>query len=128
MGIYLFIRSTKQSIAPTPSSNPILFSLAPSFVPVPISSEGPQPGRSYTYSSTQDELLRNQGEKVAQLIKKLPYTGGNFTFNYNFDTNKFTLTLKKGQETAGNLEFNNFLKANQIQDRSWITNLIIKSQ
>lgn len=122
---FIFLKSKNQSLnqQPIPGIKP---SLSPTFTP--LSSGGPLPDHTYSYSSEADILVRQQGEKVSQLIKKLPYIGNNFSLSYSFSTNKFTLVLKKDQETAGNQEFDSFLNDNQIQNRSWFNNLIIKSQ
>ncbi len=69
-----------------------------------------------------------QQAKVADLIKKLPYSGTNFTLSYDINTNKFTLTLKQGNTDAGNAEFDSYLSANQIPNRSLLGTIVINSQ
>jgi len=123
MAILVFFKSENQPLKQTPV--PIIKpSPSPTFTP---SSGGPLPDHTYSYSSEADIQARQQGENVSQLIKKLPYKGTNFTLSYSFSTNRFTLILKKGQEAAGNQEFDTFLKSNEIQDRSWIKDLTTTS-
>ena len=119
MTILIVLKSKNQPLNQTPV--PIIKpSPSPTFTP---SSDGPLPAHTYSYSSEADIQARQQGENVSQLIKKLPYKGTDFTLSYSFSTNRFTLILKKGQETAGNQEFDSFLKSNEIQSRSWIKDL-----
>lgn len=121
---FLYIQLTQKQIKPTPPS-PIQTFTVPS--PAQIISK-PVPGEAYQSISTADEEQIKKDEIITQLIKKLPYLGTNFSFNYNLSINQFVLVLKTGQEQEGNAEFDKFLKDNQIENRSWLKNLVVKSE
>lgn len=64
---------------------------------------------------------------AGQLINKLPHVGNNFSLSFDFSTGYFTLVLNKNNLDLGNKEFNNFLLQNNVADRSWISNLTVKT-
>lgn len=114
---FLLVRP-KRDLSPLPKSVPV-FSPSPSASP----SIGPLPGHSYTYSSDEDVAQRRRGEAVAQLIKKLPYNGADFSLQYSFEKNTFIVTLDKNNTPAANAEFDKFLNENGIENRDWLYNL-----
>lgn len=122
---FLYLQLTQKQIKPTPAPPIQIFSPVPS--PTHIINR-PVPGEAYQSLSPADEEQLKRDEVINQLIKKLPYLGTNFSFNYNLSINQFVLVLKTGQEQEGNTEFDKFLKDNQIDSRSWLKNLVIKSQ
>lgn len=62
---------------------------------------------------------------VSQLVFKTPYSGNNFKLSYDFQNNVFTVTINQNNQQAGNTEFDQYLKQNGIDNRSWITNLLV---
>lgn len=86
----------------------------------------PVSGEKYQEISQSDQEQLNKDSLVAQLIKKLPYQGTNFSLEYDYENNQFSITFVSGRQTEGDQEFDAFLKINQIQDRSWLKNLVIK--
>jgi len=76
-----------------------------------------------------DKIQLNQQSLVSRLITTLPYRGKAFSLEFSFNSGKFLLILNQKDLTAANSEFDNYLKQNGIQDRSWFgNNLIITSE
>lgn len=73
------------------------------------------------------EQLEKAGA-VGRLLTKLPYTGNAFSLRYDYGNNIFYLTLVRDNRTQGNQEFEQFLRENDILDRSWIKNLTVSYQ
>lgn len=65
---------------------------------------------------------------VGSLIDKLPYEGGNFSMSYDINQDLFTVTLNSENVALANKEFDLFLSDNNVGDRSWIINLLIKKE
>lgn len=113
----------------------ILFvlTMAPSFFPKPNPTPTPtpytpQPTGSGSNNYNVDSYTKTQLQReyyVSKLIGIVPYEGKDFALDYNIKSAMFVLTIKQNAQQAGNQEFDAFLKQNQIQDRSWISNLTI---
>ncbi len=131
----------------------ILITKEPSPSPEPVIYQSPQPSRQPSLGSTpqptsvpnipaqgksyQDSVIKirereadflKKSAAVANLITKLPYSGANFSLTYDYSTNQFTAILRNSQEDAGNKELDAFLQTNQIDNRTWLNNLIIQTQ
>ena len=116
---------------PTSSPVPIPVFSPPStqqFASPTTSVTTPKQGEQYQSVSDSDQEQIRKDSLVGQLLSKLPYTGTNFSLKYMYSTNQFIATLKTGQEEVGGGQLDAFLQANQIESRSWLKNLIIKSQ
>lgn len=112
---------------PIPSPAPIpFFSPSPTSPSATSSSFIPRPNPDIKYDLSDDEILRRDA-LVGQLLNKLPYSGTNFSLEYNYSNGQFIATLKTNQE-ASNKELDDFLKSNQIENRSWLNNLIVRTQ
>jgi ABC-type lipoprotein release transport system permease subunit len=75
----------------------------------------------------QEEAIKFDKETiVGQLLIKLPHQGTNFWLGYDYVDLQFIATISKANQTQGLTELDNYLKANNIQSRDWITNLIIQ--
>jgi hypothetical protein len=75
--------------------------------------------------SAQELKIINENSKKGDLINILPYTGTYFSFDFDFAKNSFVLTLDKNNITAGNNNFDTFLKNNGVPNRSWFNDLLI---
>ena len=64
-----------------------------------------------------------ESSDVMSLLDKVPHYGENFAFFYNYDQNFFILYVNPNNQTAGNAEFDNFLKENGIEDKGSIYDL-----
>jgi hypothetical protein len=80
-------------------------------------------GVSQDTDPAQIEANRRSG-LVYGLIEKTPYIGKNFSFYYSFSNDQFTVYINNKNFKAGEEEFENFLKQNGVDDKSWITNLV----
>lgn len=113
-------KSSSPSVMPTLSIN------------IPTITEVPE--QSQEYKESTEKIAREQKEfldheaKVAQLLKLLPYQGNNFNLSYDYKKLEFILNIKQDKVTEANNEFNQFLLQNDIENRSWIRNLIILEQ
>ncbi len=107
-----------------------LFSPTPSPISTPLPINIPSQGVVYQESiktiQQQEADYVKQSATVGKLITKLPFNGSYSSMSYNFDTNQFTISLKKGSEETGNKEIDSFLSENGIQSRDWIKNLKIE--
>lgn len=113
---------------PPPGPEPIVtFSPSPAGFPQ-TNAIRPQGGEKYQSLSDNDQNQLRKDELVGELIKKLPHRGTTFTFIYEISINQFLLSLPAGREESGNIEFDQFLKNNQIENRDWLKNLTIKSE
>jgi len=74
---------------------------------------------------TNPTLIKQDQESsnVMSLLDKVPYYGKDFTFSYNYDQNYFILYINPNNPSAGNTEFDNFLKENGVDSRSRIYDL-----
>lgn len=70
--------------------------------------------------------IHDRAEKVGKLLEKVPYQGSNFTFDFDNSTYSFKVTIPSDKQTEGNQEFDEFLTANGIEDRSWIQDLVVE--
>lgn len=124
LSIFVIGQLLPPKINPTPP--PIqVFSPSPTHTPIPTASK-PEAGKNYQSFSDADKEKLTRDSLINQLIKKLPFQGTNFSLTYDYSTNQFTATLKAQSTDISNQELDSFLKANQIEDRSWIKNLNIK--
>jgi hypothetical protein len=64
-----------------------------------------------------------QSGDVMRLLKVTPYHGTNFALFYSYEGNYFTLYINPSNPSAGNAEFDGFLRQNGISNRSWIYDL-----
>ncbi|EKD84573.1 MAG: hypothetical protein ACD_38C00193G0002 [uncultured bacterium] len=123
--ISLIIGQLSPQKPPVPTNQPI-----PVFNPSPASSvldSRPVGGESYQKVTKDDLDQFRKDSLVSKLIKMLPYTGTNFSLEYDYSTNRFFYALTSGQEARGNEELDLFLKNNQVESRTWLKNLMLKS-
>lgn len=115
----LYLKNTNQpqySISPTPTRSSSIF-----------------PGsEQYQHSSEvireTEAPLQKQGEKIATLIKLLPYTGNNFKLEYRIADNTFIVTINKNNQQVGNQEFDVFLKSQGIDNQTQLGQISIVYQ
>ena len=103
----------------------------PATQPIPVFNPSPKPseaGQQYQKITPQVLEQLKKDELVSHLVEKLPYKGANFSLEYDYSTNQFFYSLTPGGETEGTKEFDLFLRGNQIEDRSWLKNLVLKSK
>lgn len=74
----------------------------------------------------QEKSLLEQDKKVAAFINGLPEQGINFTAAYDISTNSVTVTIPSGKRVEGEKEFNDYLQAKGIKNKTWIQNLTIR--
>jgi len=74
----------------------------------------------------QEQATLDQDKKVSAFINKLPVQGINFTASYDISSNSVTVTIPSDKKAEGEKEFDNYLGANGIKERSWIQNLTIR--
>ena len=67
-------------------------------------------------------------EAVMELREKLPYDGTYFTIGYEIESDATTAIIYKNTKAQGDLELDNFLKANSITDQSQIPNFTVAYQ
>lgn len=96
----------------------------PSSTPYPKTGPFNSVPNNYTRSDDQKEKDR-RAFLVGQLIKVLPYSGVNFTLNFDYSNDSFILSLDKNKIDEANSELNLFLSQNSIESKSWIRNLIV---
>jgi hypothetical protein len=84
--------------------------------------------KSANQISKEETMFVERESKVGQLLNKLPYQGKNFDINYDISTAVFRVKIRKENEVEGNKEFDQFLKENSINERSWIRNLEITEE
>lgn len=70
------------------------------------------------FVNPEEKIKIQQSYLVGQLTKDLPYLGNNIDLFYSLDTDSFTINIKN-KETA-DIELNDYLKAHQISDKSWL--------
>jgi len=109
--IFLNLKQTNTSPYPTPNT----------------SAEASYYSQDYKQKAAQiqqqNQQFNNQEEKVGQLLNKVPYQGTNFKLVFDSSSSEFVVTINQNNKTQGETEFENFLKQNQIEDKSWIRNL-----
>lgn len=115
--VLLILNSGAKNLSPMPTPNP---ANAPN---------RPAANGGVTFTNTsQDQQQKTIGYNVTELIKKLPYSGSNFSLTYDFVTNSFTVTFRSASLEAGQQEFKTFLSRNGIPDQSGLQNLTTKYQ
>lgn len=128
--IYLIAKTKRQTVpqepiklfSPNPTSTPFSY---PTVKPS-IDSSGPQPGRSYSYSTETNISERKRQEAEGQLINKLPYTGKNFSLTYDTSSDTFYAVINPDNTNQGNQELDDYLKSQGISDRNQIKKLVVK--
>lgn len=114
--VYLFITGFRFGIT---ASNP----------PVNVPS-GPNEDYNQNFNSNID--IENDASKRVDAVQairtKLPHQGNNFSLSYDFDSNVYTAVISSANAVAGNQELDAFLRANGINDRSWMPDLVIVTQ
>lgn len=129
----LFSTVKKSPTNLTASPTPVPPVLTPTIDPF-ITNNPQQIESSQTYKQSFQEINNKYKESlrrdalVGQLLKLLPYQGRYFLLTYSYDANRFTATIDATNKTLGNQEFDQFLKQNNILDRSWIINLQVVYQ
>lgn len=93
----------------------------PTAVPNALADE-PQPGVEYEKI---DVDAAEKDIRIGALVRKLPYRGTNFSMRYSFADNVFYTVIPASKKSAGDKEFNDYLKVNKINDRKWISNLTV---
>jgi hypothetical protein len=94
----------------------------------PITTPDPNAGKASTGVSKPSQEISSELDKetaVGNIISSLPYQGDYFSFSFDYTKNSFILALDKNHASQGNIAFNEFLKENYIEDRSWFANLTI---
>lgn len=107
--------------------------------PRPVPSQSPLASPSVRVEGIDENYNRNAKQIIPGIIKsdersnligalldKFPYNGANFSLSYDYDKNLFTATVKSEDKNLGLAELDSFLLDNGIEERSWITNLVIR--
>jgi len=94
-------------------------------MPAPVTG-GAVPNNYYWTQKTREDSRNSYA--VGVLIGKLPYQGTNFSMFYDIKKDIFTVILNSENVAAANKEFDVFLSDNNVQDRSWVLNLVIKRE
>lgn len=123
IGIFLRILSLQQTTPqPIPSS---------SSYPIPYTSPAPnQNDYSQQYIDQMEKILIDQkksidkNQQVGKLLEKMPYSGKFFTLKFDFEKANFIVTFNLQKRTEAEEEFDDYLKNQGIEDRSWIDNLV----
>lgn len=128
---FIFIISFSLLRAPTPTDDETI-------VPNPTEStssvlpKDPEDPYSDAYKESvkkineQEKSLLDQDKKVSAFISTLPVQGIDFTASYDIGTNSVTVTIPSARRAEGEKEFDAYLLANGIKQRSWIQNLTIR--
>lgn len=133
ISFYFFVIEVKNNSSKAPKP-PFNLLPTPTIVKVlvePNKVYPPIPGQSKEYKKSAEEIEATiapqikQDSLIGSLLNKLPYYGNNFSMNYDFNNNQFTVIIKIDKKTEGDKEFNEFLKENKILDKSWFNNLTI---
>jgi hypothetical protein len=130
MLVYSFVINRKPQSStqatPTTFATPTLIPGEDVFFPTPTFYQ-----ETKQYIEKQKEIaateapFHNQNEKVGELLNKVPYQGQNFRFEFDNQQLAFKVTLSNEKKDEANAEFDQFLKTNNVMDRSWIQDLII---
>ncbi len=80
------------------------------------------------YWTQKNREASKKSSAVGDLIDKLPYKGEDFSMSYDINEDIFTVLLNSGNIASANKEFDLFLSGNNIGDRGWISNLVIKKE
>lgn len=88
----------------------------------------PPLGVSYSLETKDNDVQKQKGRLVLQMTANLPYQGKDFYLVYFYSSYVYQVTYYSGREDQGKKEFEQFLKDNQIEDRSWLDRLVIKVQ
>lgn len=86
------------------------------------------PSYQYPYGQpmSESELLTRENQ-VSSMIFNLPengYQGNNFSVRFDYSTSQVTVTISNQNIESGKREFLQFLQSQNIQDPSWIRNLV----
>lgn len=92
----------------------------------PPSVSGPQPGKIYSAVTEENITEGAKSKLVSKLTGSLPYQGKNFYLEYFYSNFTYQLTYYSGKEDQGEKEFEQYLKDNQVEDKSWLKRLVIK--
>jgi hypothetical protein len=106
-------------ITPTPVLDTTNISITPSPIITPDI-----PVNDNYHMTTQEKQLQNQRSFVSDLITHLPYSGKYFALAYDFNNATFVLALAKNNLVKANVEFDAYLKTNNINNRSLFENLV----
>lgn len=126
--IIIFIMAVALSLSPTPEPQqpPPQPTTRPS-LPERIPAEepnytGPKPGSVSQTPLPEYEEAVKINELNGLLLKKLPYTGNDFSLKYDGTMNAFIATYRQGSEQQGKSELLAFLQANDIENTDWLIN------
>lgn len=75
-----------------------------------------------------DNTKLSRDALVSKMIDTLPYEGSLIRVTYSIADNSVTVSLDSNNTASANNEFDQFLKRNNIEDRSWIQSLVIQSK
>ncbi|MBI4004603.1 hypothetical protein HY358_00535 [Candidatus Roizmanbacteria bacterium] len=97
----------------------------------PRSAESMREGReiysqNQTKQNEKDREFFQKEEKVGSLLFIVPYKGVNFSITHDYSIAKFIVIIPKAKEREGNQEFDEFLKKNGVEDRSWIRSNLLE--
>lgn len=115
--------SSPSSLPPQPSPLPSTRPSPPEKIPVEEPDyTGPEPGSVSQTPLPEYEEAVKINELNGLLLKKLPYTGNDFSLKYDGATNAFIATYRQGSERQGKSELLAFLRANDIEKTDWLIN------
>ncbi len=120
--VYLFLSSIK------PAANTNTPGQTPKITPFPTSTSQKSVDAvsgALKETTAEGKEFNRRSSLVGALVDKAPYIGTNFTFTYDYDANLFRVNIDPKNLTAGTSAFNDFLKQNGVDDKSWIPNLKI---
>lgn len=71
----------------------------------------------------QEKEYMYQSSKAGELLDRIPYEGQSFSLDYDYATFEYVLTVSKKNQAQGIIEFEEYLKENEIEDSSWLKHL-----
>lgn len=132
IALVVFFRfiSPSTTSRPTPLNTPVA-TVKPSSVASPASSiderlYSEEYKKEAAETNKQEQSQIEKDKLVAKFIDTLPYKGSFFSASLNLNTGRVEIVIDDANKAQGEVEFDEYLKNNQITDRSWIQNLSIK--
>lgn len=120
---------------PQKSNESIYTEISPTITPIEgannntqlnLPDENPDYKKSVEIINTTEAPILIQEEKVGKLLDILPYKGQYFQMENDYQKNQIIVTIQKNKQNEGNTELTGFLQKNEINDQSWIRNLVVK--
>jgi hypothetical protein len=100
---------------------------------ITASPDGDRPDTNVAYQQSYDAITRQNlanpdpKEAIAHLRPELPIQDPFFSFTYDYKSNKFNLTIKRGREAEAQQAFYDFLGKHNIDPKD-LTNLNVQTQ